>query len=74
MTKSHLFFLIFLLMVNKISHAKNIVRLTATEPSQKSLNLIEIGDVNITSTQLITHKQFRKKWCCCDLLRFYQTL
>ncbi len=58
--KNRICFFDFLLMVNKTSHAKNIVRLTATEPAQKSLNLIETDDVNIISTQLIIHKQFRK--------------
>ncbi|ASV33278.1 hypothetical protein GWK90_06155 [Candidatus Hamiltonella defensa] len=65
MTKSHLFFLIFLLMVNMTSQAKNIVTSPSTEPSQESSNPIEIDDVTIISTQLIIDNQFQrlcKKW------------
>lgn len=65
MTKSHLFFLIFLLMVNMTSQAKNIVTSPSTEPSQESSNPIETDDVTIISIQLILYNQFQrlcKKW------------
>ncbi|WP_174888615.1 hypothetical protein [Candidatus Hamiltonella defensa] len=52
MTKSYLFFLFFLLMVNMTSQAKNIVTSPSTEPSQESSNPIEIDDVTIIQHSL----------------------